>query len=53
MASENDGEMSREDMCEYLREKGLGRWADAFKGTFLVWSFKLMVRFYIIVGLIE
>ncbi|KAL3064814.1 hypothetical protein OYC64_000946 [Pagothenia borchgrevinki] len=31
MASENYGEMSGEDMCEYLREKGLGRWADAFK----------------------
>ncbi|KAK1898480.1 Deoxynucleoside triphosphate triphosphohydrolase SAMHD1 [Dissostichus eleginoides] len=23
--------MSWEDMCEYLKEKGLGRWADAFK----------------------
>ncbi|KAK1898197.1 Deoxynucleoside triphosphate triphosphohydrolase SAMHD1 [Dissostichus eleginoides] len=31
MASEDYGEMSGEDMCEYLREKGLGRWADAFK----------------------
>ncbi|KAL3060859.1 hypothetical protein OYC64_009130 [Pagothenia borchgrevinki] len=31
MASENYGEMSGEDMCEYLKEKGLQKWADAFK----------------------
>ncbi|XP_034000671.1 deoxynucleoside triphosphate triphosphohydrolase SAMHD1-like [Trematomus bernacchii] len=32
MASEDYGEMSWKDMCEYLKEKGLGRWADQFKG---------------------
>ncbi|XP_034000670.1 deoxynucleoside triphosphate triphosphohydrolase SAMHD1-like [Trematomus bernacchii] len=31
MASEDYGEMSGEDMCEYLKEKGLGKWADKFK----------------------
>ncbi|KAK1898775.1 Deoxynucleoside triphosphate triphosphohydrolase SAMHD1 [Dissostichus eleginoides] len=30
MASEDYGEMSGEDICEYLREKGLEKWADAF-----------------------
>ena len=52
MASENYGEMSGEDICESLKEKGL-EGVDTFKGKFLVWSFKLMVRFYIIVGQIE
>ncbi|KAL3064818.1 hypothetical protein OYC64_000948 [Pagothenia borchgrevinki] len=36
MASEDYGEMSREDICEYLKEKGLGKWADKFKGKSVI-----------------
>ncbi|XP_034004182.1 deoxynucleoside triphosphate triphosphohydrolase SAMHD1-like [Trematomus bernacchii] len=35
MASENYGEMSGEDMCEYLKEKGL-EGADTFKGKSVI-----------------
>ncbi|KAK5923781.1 hypothetical protein CgunFtcFv8_000719 [Champsocephalus gunnari] len=31
MASEDYGEISGEDMFEYLKEKGLEMWADKFK----------------------
>ncbi|KAL3064366.1 hypothetical protein OYC64_000611 [Pagothenia borchgrevinki] len=33
MASEHYGEMSREFLCEYLKEKELGKWADTFEGN--------------------